>query len=122
MKLVIAGSRHLLPPLEYLDEAIERNIGIKKITRVISGGARGVDLQGEKWAEKEGLPYIRFVPGWGLHGRKYAAYIRNNDMGFYGDGLLAIWDGRSPGTKHMITTMVELNKPHWIEIYTGDPF
>lgn len=70
-----------------------------------------MDLAGEAWAEREGIPYVRFVPGWGLHGRRYAAFVRNHDMAFYGDGLLAIWDGKSPGTRHMIQAMEELGKP-----------
>jgi hypothetical protein len=32
-------------------------------------------------------------------------------MAVYGDELLAFWDGRSPGTKHMIDTMTGLEKP-----------
>lgn len=115
MKLIIAGSRHLNPSTEFIDACVKET-GII-VTRVISGGARGVDLCGEKWAESEGLPYIRFVPGWGLHGKRYAAYIRNNDMGFFGDALLAIWDGSSRGTKHMIEAMKELNKPVYIKMY-----
>src|SRR4051812_38574035 len=107
MKLIIAGSRSINPSVEFIDQHIRHGV----ITRVISGGARGVDLAGERWAESKGLPYVRFVPGWGFHGKKFAAFIRNHDMGFYADGLLAIWDGKSPGTRHMILTMRELGKP-----------
>lgn len=54
---------------------------------------------------------MRFVPGWGLHGKRYAAFVRNNEMAFFADALLAIWDGKSPGTRHMINAMRELGKP-----------
>lgn len=116
IKLIIAGSRHLNPSVEFIDSCIKYP---KRIIRVISGGARGVDIAGEKWAEAKGLPYVRFVPGWGLHGRKVAAFVRNNDMAFYGDALLAIWDGRSPGTRHMIEAMKDLKKPVKVVIYGG---
>lgn len=76
-----------------------------------------MDLAGERWAESQGLPYVRFVPGWGLHSKRYAAFIRNNDMAFYGDALLAIWDGSSKGTRHMIEAMKELGKPVKVVIY-----
>ena len=36
-----------------------------------------------------------------LHGRK-AGPIRNNEMADKADALIAIWDGQSRGTKHMI--------------------
>lgn len=114
MKLIIAGSRHLNVSVGFIDAYIQERQWI--VTRVVSGGARGIDLCGEAWAESKGLPYIRFVPGWGLHGRRYAAFVRNHDMGFYADNLLAIWDGRSPGTRHMIETMKELNKPYEVII------
>lgn len=117
MKLIIAGSRHLNVSVHFIDAIVKDKGWI--VTRIVSGGARGIDLCGEVWAEAKGLPYVRFVPGWGFHGRKYAAYVRNHDMGFFADQLLAIWDGKSPGTKHMIQTMKELNKPY--EVIILDP-
>jgi hypothetical protein len=115
LKLIIAGCRHLEVSKEFINAIIKDKQWI--VTRVISGGARGIDLCGEAWAEDRGIPYVRFVPGWKMHGRRYAAYVRNHDMGFYGDQLLAIWDGKSPGTKHMIQTMKELNKPYEVVLF-----
>lgn len=34
--------------------------------------------------------------------RMSAGFKRNSEMARYADGLIAIWDGRSNGTKHMI--------------------
>lgn len=115
MKLIIAGCRHYTPLVKDIDAIIKDQQWV--VTRVISGGARGVDTSGEQWAEYKGLPYVRFVPGWGMYSKRYAAFIRNHDMGFYGDQLLAIWDGRSPGTRHMIQTMKELSKPCHVVIW-----
>jgi hypothetical protein len=39
---------------------------------------------------------------------------RNIDIANYGDVLIAIWDGISPVTKHIIETMRKLNKPVYI--------
>lgn len=114
VKLIIAGSRHINLTKEYIHAQLPNH---QRVTRVISGGARGVDLAGEAWAEWQGLPYVRFVPGWGLHGQRYAAYVRNHDMGYYADCLLAIWDGKSRGTRHMIETMKDLGKPYKVVIY-----
>jgi hypothetical protein len=108
VKLLIAGSRTIAPSIDYIcscvrDEAI--------ITRIVSGGARGVDTAAIAYAKYLGIPCTIFIPGWGLHTRRYAAFVRNNDMAAYADALLAIWDGSSKGTKHMIDAMRELGKP-----------
>lgn len=71
------------------------------ITKVVSGTARGVDTFGEEWAARWNVPVIRMPANWDEHG-KSAGYIRNMEMAAYADALVAIWDGKSKGTKHMI--------------------
>lgn len=71
------------------------------ITEVVSGCARGVDLLGEAWAKGAGIPVTRFPAIWEVHG-KAAGAIRNQQMAEYAKALVAIWDGKSPGTKDMI--------------------
>lgn len=47
-------------------------------------------------------------------GKEYnilAGYQRNERMAVYADALVAFWDGKSKGTKHMIELMEELGKP-----------
>ena len=71
------------------------------ITEVVSGGARGVDQLGERWARDNGCQVKRFLPNWSRDG-KAAGHIRNRQMGDYADALVAIWDGKSRGTAGMI--------------------
>jgi hypothetical protein len=108
VKLIIAGSRDIYPTVDYIAKCIKHP---DKITRIVSGGARGVDTAAIAYAKKVGLPCVVFYPGYGLHGPKVAPFVRNNDMAFFSDGLLAIWDGQSRGTAHMINAMRELGKP-----------
>ena len=68
---------------------------------MVSGGAVGVDMAGEAWAEKNGIPVVRYVPSWSKHGL-YAGILRNREMAQNADALLAIWDGKSRGTANMI--------------------
>lgn len=68
---------------------------------VLSGTARGADQLGERWAEDNGLPVERYPADWDRYGRS-AGYRRNALMAFLADGLVALWDGRSPGTRSMI--------------------
>jgi len=105
-KVIIAGSRgfsnyKLLKEKcnEYLREKRkEYNIII------ISGGARGADTLGEKYAQDEGFSLEVFPANWNKFG-KSAGFRRNEQMGEVADALIAFWDGKSHGTKHMIEIM-----------------
>lgn len=103
MKTIIAGSRDITA-FEILDQVMgyAYQEGII-VTEVVSGGARGVDQLGEQWAKKMNQPLKIFPADWKTHG-KVAGFIRNGEMAKYADALVAIWDGESKGTKHMITT------------------
>lgn len=71
------------------------------ITTVISGGARGADAHGEALAVYLDVPCERYPADWDKHGRR-AGLIRNAEMAKIADALLAVWDGKSRGTLHMI--------------------
>lgn len=103
MRLIIAGSRsfteRLAAPL--LDVGLAH---FRDVTEVVSGGARGPDAAGERWARRRGIPVRRFLPDWSLG--KVAGPLRNQEMLEYAapDGhLVALWDGYSNGTLDMIT-------------------
>jgi hypothetical protein len=113
MKVIIAGSRDITT----LDnETISHIVGTTpfKITELVNGGARGIDLSAYNWAKAKRLPIKTFIPEWDEHGRA-AGPIRNRQMAEYADALIAIWDGKSRGTKNMIDTMKRLKKPVFIE-------
>ena len=71
---------------------------------IISGGARGADTLGEKYAQDEGFSLEVFPANWNKFG-KSAGFIRNEQMAEIADALIAFWDGKSHGTKHMIEIM-----------------
>jgi hypothetical protein len=98
MRTIIAGSRSITRK-KTITEAHKAS-GFE-ITCVISGGAEGVDKLGELYATHIGVDVVVFPAQWDLYGRK-AGYIRNAKMARFGEALLAIWDGKSKGTKHMI--------------------
>lgn len=100
MKVIIAGSRDVTD-YNTVRQAISRS-GFP-VTHVISGAARGVDQLGERWAKDHALPLLRVPAEWNTYGRS-AGYRRNEDMAGVADALIAIWDGHSPGTRHMIET------------------
>lgn len=102
MRVIIAGSRY---GISY--ETVARYTQLcpirLSIAEIVSGCANGVDAHGERWAEENGIPIKLFPADWQKYG-KQAGIIRNIEMARYADGLIAIWDGESRGTKHMIET------------------
>lgn len=112
MKVIIAGSR-LITDYTALQYAIAQNdfVGVNE---VVSGCARGVDKLGERWASEQNLLVTRMRANWGRFGQAAGQY-RNWEMAEYASGLLALWDGESRGTMHMIDCMRRLGKPY--EVY-----
>jgi hypothetical protein len=68
---------------------------------VVSGTARGVDTLGERWANENNIKVSLWPAQWDIYG-KSAGYRRNEQMSNNSDMLIALWDGSSKGTKHMI--------------------
>lgn len=90
------------------------------LTEIVSGGARGVDRLGERWAKRQGISLRKFTADWAEYGKK-AGILRNITMAEYADALIAFWDGRSRGTKHMISEAKRRGMPYWIvSVNTGE--
>jgi YspA, cpYpsA-related SLOG family len=107
MKLIIAGSRSFTNYQRLCQTlAPERH----RITHVITGGARGAEQLGYRWAWKHAIRHQVFRADWERFG-KSAGVRRNHQMAQAGDLLLAFWDGRSAGTRHLIGCMQQLGKP-----------
>ena len=121
LRIIIAGSRDF-NDYELLKksaiEIITKKTMLPDLTRIISGGARGADTLGERFANEMGLEISRFIPDWDGLGKR-AGYVRNAEMAKFAveddnDGMLiAFWDGQSRGTKHMI----DLAKRYGLEVH-----
>ena len=121
LRVIIAGSRDF-NDYELLKksaiEIITKKTMLPDLTRIISGGARGADTLGERFANEMGLEISRFIPDWDGLGKR-AGYVRNAEMAKFAgednnDGMLiAFWDGQSRGTKHMI----DLAKRYGLEVH-----
>jgi len=68
---------------------------------IVSGGAKGADALGERFAKEHNLRIEVHPADWNKHG-KAAGPIRNAEMADVADALIAFWDGESRGTKSMI--------------------
>lgn len=112
MKVIIAGTRQA----SFLDTRRAMQTFPKlmdRITEVVCGECRGPDTYGKRWAKDEGIPVRSMPANWNQYGNA-AGPIRNEQMGDYADALLAVWDGYSKGTAHMINYMRSLNKPVYV--------
>jgi hypothetical protein len=100
MKVIVAGSRGITDH-ELVRKAMNsvwREVGPYE---VVSGMARGVDSVAAVLAHKAGIVVHQRPADWDRYGRR-AGYLRNEQMAEEADVLIAIWDGKSKGTDHMI--------------------
>lgn len=104
IKVIIAGTRDfndyafLKKNVDYFLQGINPN---NEEIEIVSGNARGADKLGERYAKEHNLPVKLFPANWDKYG-KQAGYLRNQEMANYSDVLIAFWDEKSKGTKHMI--------------------
>jgi hypothetical protein len=98
MRTIIAGSRTCTFYTELLKALF---VAGWQPTVVLSGTARGVDRMGEEWAKSHKIPIERYSADWEKYGRR-AGHIRNAEMVKNAEALIALWDGKSPGTKDVI--------------------
>ena len=110
MKTIIAGSR-TITDLKHVEDAIIRSQF--QITEIISGGARGVDTLAMHYAQQNKIPLTIMRADWDKLG-KSAGFRRNATMATMADALIALWDGESRGTLHMINVA----KERGLKVYT----
>ena len=116
MKVIIAGSRQI-EDYDALKTLIEKTGW--DIAEVVSGGCRGVDSLGEQWAEDHAIPVQTFVADWAKYGRE-AGELRNRDMAAYADGLILLWDAKSPGSSCMMRESAKADIPIQHAVYGLD--
>lgn len=98
MRTIIAGSRSCTSYKD-VEDAVE--LSNFNISVVLNGGAKGADFLGGMWAERHSVPLEMYPAEWDKYG-KGAGFKRNAIMASKADALIALWDGSSRGTMHMI--------------------
>lgn len=118
MILLIAGSRTVCPPPSVIDSAGDGLLFVlDEVHEVVSGGAKGADMAGERWAEERGIPVRRFLPDYDRLGGYYAPKMRNREMARFLDGpsgtgrAIILWDGLSGGAADMAIRLLARDIP-----------
>ena len=101
---------------QLLKEKVEELTQNHVVNQVICGEATGADSLGKKWAEEKGISVNSMPADWGKFG-KSAGFRRNTEMADCATHLIAFWDGKSKGTKHMIDIMKKKGLPFRVVRY-----
>lgn len=110
MKVAVIGSRGLdIDMIHFYIPAAA--------TEIISGGAKGVDAEAQKYALENNLKYTEFLPDYKKYG-KGAPLKRNDEIIDYADIVVAIWDSKSKGTKYTMDKCKKIGKS-LIAFYVG---
>ena len=88
-----------------------------RITTLVVGGASGVDALARDWAISDRYCWHvhQILAEWDKYGRA-AGPLRNERMAQNADALIAVWDGKSRGTKDMI----ERARKHGLKVYVKE--
>jgi len=119
MRILVAGTRSLKPtafmfnaalglllePLAYFSKPNDRIV-------IVHGAAKGVDVAARDWALARGFEAEAHPANWDKYGKR-AGPVRNAEMAKSGiDGAIFFWDGKSPGTKDMLTKIISMDIPY----------
>jgi hypothetical protein len=117
MRVIIAGGREVagLRADSMVRAAISDSGWSGDIVEVIHGAASGIDSAAHRVCE--GVWPVKPVPAdWKAYGRA-AGPIRNREMASMADALIAVWDGKSRGTKNMIETAEKMGLRVYVHRY-----
>ena len=115
MRVAIIGSRSItMDAYPILEQFMP-----KGTSEIVSGGATGADELAEEYARRNHLPLKVFHPNYDRY-HKTAPLQRNLSIIRYSDFVLALWDGTSRGTAHVIQNCIlEYTHVHVLLIRDG---
>ena len=116
-RVIVAGSRGFFDyelMCRELDKLFnESRMFAGREIKIISGMADGADSLAIRYADERKLTKILFPANWKKYSR-VAGFLRNEAMLSVATHLVAFWDGKSSGTRHMIEIAQAKGIPVWI--------
>ena len=89
---------------------LKKNIRKQFTIIIISGGCRGADMIGLRYATENNMT-LKFTTQIDSLPEKLLDSLRNRHMAEVCDYVICFWDGKSKGTFSMIQEAKKLNKP-----------
>lgn len=105
--LLVSGSRNIIDS-GYVFNCLDKIFREHQFDIILEGGAKGVDTFAKLYGVCNDIKVITKSANWKLG--KSAGILRNIEMVKECDYGIAIWDGKSPGTKHCIEELKKANK------------
>lgn len=114
MVIGISGSRSITAP-------IPDGILSKTTTKIITGGANGIDRSAREYAHKHHILIEEILPAYDLYG-KNAPLIRNDIIIQRSSAVFVFWDGKSRGSAYVIKKCKKLNVFCRVYLWNGKEF
>lgn len=104
-RIIVCGGKDF-NDAKLLQDTLDEIVADFNSLEIISGHAKGADTLAEQYAETHGIKCAVFPADWKRYGRG-AGPVRNKQMLLYAleasPLVVAFWNGKSLGTKNMIT-------------------
>ena len=114
MVIGISGSRSITAP-------IPDGILPKTTTKIITGGANGIDRSAREYARKHHILVEEILPAYDLYGKK-APLVRNDIIIQRSNGVFVFWDGKSRGSAYVIRECKKRNVFCRVYLWNGKEF
>lgn len=121
MRLAVVGSRSIVDYHEvewairsspWAQESSPKNWDME----LVSGGADGVDACAEQFAREYNLPIDVLKPDWSDWSDGHPALDRNTEIVESADAVVAVWNGRSNGTRDSIDKALDSGTPVYVKV------
>jgi hypothetical protein len=116
--IAVVGSR-AIKSREKVEQALENSPWYNDSFdgELVSGGADGVDTSIEYIAQDENVTLRVIEPDWGDWTLGHPAKVRNTEIVKAADAVVAVWNGRSNGTRDTVDKALDRGKPIYIEVF-----
>lgn len=108
MRLCVSGSR-TIEDYNLVKTILDGVVHAYDVSYIVAGGAHGVDSLVKQYALENEIKFEEFPAAWDIY-HSAAGVIRNMQMVDYTHKTIAIWDGKSKGTKSAIDYAKRVNK------------
>lgn len=97
--------------LDYFEmsDHIHANVDVSCLTRIVSGGAKGVDKMAERFAKENHIEMEVIPAEWNKFGRS-AGFLRNQTIIEACNAVIVFWDGVSSGSKHAMILAPKMSR------------